>query len=191
MSTKYSDLVEDLYSTWIRSNYMNPLCLGNIDKLCTLEVSPCVPSLVKLLESECSKLKTKCKDNLSLACLMMSCCMCYDFNENTCRLFNNASIHGMWKALHKSIEMHRMVEVGTRMKLRSLMVNRTPSAFQNIHRPSTRNSMFKSNMTDPKLVIFHRFWCKMLFNLLILLTEKSSRTKNFPSSKESLWYWMQ
>ena len=32
------------------------------------------------------------------------------------------------------------------------MVNRIPSAFQNIHRASTLNSMFKSNMTDPKLL---------------------------------------
>lgn len=146
MST-YSTRVSSIYQSYVDSKRMRPINLGNIKILMKLETFRTFDNFFKILEKESRNLRNSSQET-PLICLLVVCCISYDFNELTTTHYTNATIHGFWKCMTKSESTFRMLNPSSPAKIDQLLSQRTSMGFQTCHMTGPSRSISTSSKTS-------------------------------------------
>ena len=108
----------------------------------------CCSIYTSTLEAQCRGLRKSTQDT-PIVCLLVACCMSYDFSAVNVKIYNNGTIQGFWRALCKSESLFRLLNSSSRLEPMRLIRSRSSAGFEVCH-PSRVSGLIASSTTTPR-----------------------------------------
>jgi hypothetical protein len=115
--------------------------------LVSMEQSAGFRRFMESLEAQCRGLRKSTQDT-PIVCLLVACCMSYDFNTVNVKIYNNGTIQGFWRAC-KTESLFRLLNPSSRLEPMLLIKSRSSAGFKACH-PSRVSWLIASSTTTPR-----------------------------------------